>query len=302
MAVNSQSQPVQEAGNFVGNMAPNLKANFLSWLGQSICLYADDDPYWNELTTATNADQFMEKSIGRLPFGLYLEVKYSLGAAVFLTRLHAFADQSAPQMMVWQNLEYHGRPYVKVAPSQASSESDPSANWVVYYAITPDSLTVTLSEDLLKHALDRQQARAATKAPTVANPKPWLGDSLGLQMQQKFVDVLLKALRDDYQQHMQQLAWDNLPILNEWKRLYPDQDPVKLHEQLFGVKLLCPGGGTYVWNETWHTMESTVFGHPGQPKTGTASLFPGLTSFNLGLSFENQGLSAKGIMERSPAQ
>ena len=104
MAVNNRSQPIQEAGNLVGNLAPGLKANFLSWLGQSITLYADDDPFWNELTAATNTDVFMEKSLSRLPVGLYCEVKNSLGAAAFLTAVHAFADQSAPQMTVWENL------------------------------------------------------------------------------------------------------------------------------------------------------------------------------------------------------
>ena len=301
-AVNNQSQPVQEAGNFVGNMAPGLKASFLSWLGQSVTLYADDDPYWNELAAATNVDVFMEHSLGRLPVGLYCEVKNSLGVAAFLTAVHAYADQSAPQMTVWQNLEYAGRPYVKIAPSKTSLQSEPSDNWVVYYAVTPDSLTVTLSEDLLKRALDRQIARSSTNAPAVSGVKSWLGLSLGLQVNRKFIDVLIKAMQDDYQAHLQMLAWNNLPILNEWKRLYPDKDPVKLHEQLWGVKLLCPGGGTYVWNDQWHTMESTVFGHPGEPKSGTASLFPGMTDANLGITFENQGLSAKGIMNRKTAQ
>ena len=301
-AVNSQSQPVQEAGNLVGNMAPGLKANFLSWLGQSVTLYADDDPFWSELTAATNVDVFIEHSLARLPVGLYCEVKNSLGVAAFLTAVHAYADQSAPQMTVWQNLEYAGRPYVKIAPSKTSLQSEPSENWVIYYAVTPDSLTVTLSEDLLKRALDRQIARSSTNAPAVSDVKSWLGRSLGLQVDRKFIDVLIKAMQDDYQAHLQMLAWNNLPILNEWKRLYPDKDPVKLHEQLWGVKLLCPGGGTYVWNNQWHTMESTVFGHPGEPKSGTASLFPGMTDANLGITFENQGLSAKGILNRNAAQ
>ena len=67
---------------------------------------------------------------------------------------------------------------------------------------------------------------------------------------------------------MQLRSWSNLPILNEWKRLFPNEDPVKVHERLWHVTLICPGGGKYVWNDQWHTMESTVYGHPGQPKTG----------------------------------
>jgi hypothetical protein len=49
-------------------------------------------------------------------------------------------------------------------------------------------------------------------------------------------------------------------------------------------------------------MESTVFGHPGEPKSGMASLFPGMTDANLGITFEDQGLSAKGIMNRNATQ
>lgn len=297
-AVNTQSKPVQDAGNMVGNFAPGLKANFLGWLGQAVTLYADDDPFWNELGAATNVNVFMEHSYARLPLALHCEVKNSLGVVAFLTALHVFVDQSAPKMTVWQNLEYHGKPYVKVASAKASAQADPEDDWVVYYAVTPDSLMVTLSEPLLKRALDRQAARDSADKPALAGVKPWLGSNICFQAEQKFIDVLLKATHENYQTHQQLLAWNNLPVLNEWKRLYPDQDPVKLHEQLWGVKLICPGGGTYVWNEKWHTMESTVFGHPGEPKSGPASLFSKMTGGNLGVTFENQGLSAKAVIDR----
>jgi hypothetical protein len=300
LAVNTQSKTVQEAGNFVGNMAPGLKANFLAWLGQSITLYADDDPFWSELNAATNANEFMDRSYARLPVALHCEVKSPLGVAGFLMSLHAFADQSAPQMAVWQNLEYNGKPYVKIAPSKLSRESGPGDDWSVYYAVTPDSLTVTLSEALLKRALDRQGVRVSTNTVAIPGAMPWLGSNICLQVERKLIDVLLKATHDDYQTHLQTLAWNNLPILNEWKRLYPDKDPVKLHEELWGAKLICPGGGTFVWNEKWHTMESTALGHPGDPKTGSfASPLAELIDANLGVTFENQGLSAKAIVDRT---
>jgi len=302
VAINTQSKPVQDAGNFVGNLAPGLKANFLAWLGQSITLYADDDVFWSDLLAATNTDQFMEHSYSRLPVALHCEVKNSLGVVAFLASLHAFVDQSAPQMTTWQNLEYNGRAYVKVAANKLSAEAEPGADWSVYYAVTPDSLTVTLNEALLKRALDRQSARAGAKA-VVPVGQPWLGSNLCFQVEQKLLGVLLKASHDDYQTHLQTLAWNNLPILNEWKRLYPDKDPVKWHEELWGVKMLCPGGGSYVWNEKWQTMESTVFGHPGEPKAGGfTSPLAALLDANLGVTFENQGLSARGVVDRNPGK
>ncbi len=301
-AINTKSKTIQDAGNMVGNLAPGLKANFLSWLGQAVTLYADDDPFWDELASTTDTSEFMQHSYARLPVALHCEVKSSLGVVAFLTALHAFIDQSAPKMTIWENLEYNGKPYVKIAPSRISAASDSEDNWKVYYAVTPDSLTVTLSEPLLKRALDRQVSHDSTNPPAITGVKPWLGSNVCFQAEQKFIDVLFKATQDDYQTRMQLLAWNNLPILNEWKRLYPDQDPVKLHEKLWGIKLVCPGGGTYVWNEKWHTMESTVFGHPGEPKSGAASLFSKVTGGNFGLTFENQGLSAKAVIDRSPAK
>jgi len=88
-AINTQSKTIQDAGNFVGNMAPGLKANFLAWLGQSITLYADDDDFWNDLNAATNADLFLEHSYSCLPVALHCEVKSSLGVVAFLASLHA---------------------------------------------------------------------------------------------------------------------------------------------------------------------------------------------------------------------
>jgi hypothetical protein len=93
---------------------------------------------------------------------------------------------------------------------------------------------------------------------------------------------------------MQVLAWSNLPILNEWKRLFPDRDPVKLHEEFWGTKLVCPGGGTYRWNEKWQTMESTVFGHPGDPKTAATKALADIFSVELGVSFDQERLSQEG--------
>jgi hypothetical protein len=75
---------------------------------------------------------------------------------------------------------------------------------------------------------------------------------------------------------------------------------VALHERLWGVRLVCPSGGKYVWNEKWHTFESTVWGHPGEPKSG-AALPPQLRDFSrarFGLTFEEQGLRARAELQR----
>ena len=64
--------------------------------------------------------------------------------------------------------------------------------------------------------------------------------------------------------------------------------------------MVCPGGGQYVWNKEWQTMESTVFGHPGEPKLpdlAAAPLFP-FKHCRFGITFEHNGLRSRLELER----
>jgi hypothetical protein len=297
-ALNAQSEPIKESGNFLVNFSPTLRANPLGWLGQCLALYADQDPFWNDLEKASNSSEFMKTNYWRLPLALYCEVKSPLGVTAFLTSARAFIEQTAPHMTVWENLDYKDQAYVKIKPTEQVQGEEGLTNLCVYYAVTPHSLLLTLSEPVLKRALDRQRAQLADKQPPKSN---WLGSNVCFQVDQSFVPILESLFRDQFRPAQQRLAWNNLPILNEWRRRYPQQDPVKLHEQFWNTTLLCPGGGHYVWNDQWQTMESTVYGHPAQPKSGPEKMLPvaNVKSANLGLTFENQGLSAKAILERS---
>ena len=146
---------------------------------------------------------------------------------------------------------------------------------------------------------------ASSGANSVTAPaSPWLGSNLCLRVDQNFVPALEALFRDEFRPAQQRLAWSNLPTLNEWKRLYRGQDPVKLHEQIWHTTLVCPGGGRYGWNDQWQTLESTVYGHPAQPKSDPDKLLPvaNVTNANLGVTFENQGLSGKVILERSAGE
>ena len=299
LALNPKSERVQDASNFLVNLAPGLKANPLGWLGSAVTLYADDDPLWNGLLASADAEDFLEENYAQLSVALHFEVKNSLGVVAFLAAVRAYIEQTAPQMTAWANREHHGRPYVKVSASDQAN--DPENPWAVYYAVTPGALTVTLSEPLLQRALARQSTNAAPTPPALPSDRLWLGGNLGLTAERRFLEVLETLSRRELQASRQLLAWGNLPILNEWKRRFPDQDPVRLHETWWGTKLLCPGGGAYVWNPEWQTFESTVFGHPGAPKSAPSNPFSDVTFVNLGVTFEHQGLSARAVLERGGA-
>ena len=177
----------------------------------------------------------------------------------------------------------------------------------LFYAITPEGLLITPSQRILEETIDRQAAQEKAKAagkPLPGPQHPWIGNSDALQINQRATAVLSELLDNHYRTQMQILAWNNLPILNEWKRRWPDRDPVELNQQYWQTKLVCPGGGKYVWNEKWQTMESTVYGHPGEPKPGPAMppVLAGLVHANFGLTFENDGLRARVELERAGAK
>jgi hypothetical protein len=301
MSINTQSSMFKDAGKFLGGINPAFRVNPLAWMGGSLSIYADEDPFWAklQLQKEDDNDDFLTRNLQQLPVALHCEVQSPLGVAAFLSSLRGYVEQSAPQMTRWHNAEHRGQAYVKVAGPDTPNRGD-LANLAIYYAVTPKSLVVTLNEGLLKRALDRHIDRTNRQAIASA-VQPWLGTNLCLQVNQKFFGALEAIFGENYQQSQQLLSWNNLAILNEWKRLYPKEDPVKLHEKFWQARLVCPGGGSYVWNPKWHTMESTVYGHPGEPKLpGNKSLpLDAFNAVNFGVTFEHQGLSAKVQLQRS---
>jgi hypothetical protein len=328
VAVNTKSPMFQRTENFLSSMSHGVT---LGWLGPSVAIYADDDPVWREIAQLkTHNMQFLEDNLHRLPIAVRAEVSNGFRLAAFLAAARAYIEQTAPGMVAWESLTYKDQPYVKVtATDRAKGQMRETAKMAIYYAASGDALVVTLREDVLKRSIDRQLARAENVAATLRVPSagsedigkssptgtrsvpstsPWLGENVALRVDRKAFDALGVIERlvssEDRQVAVQKLAWANLPILNEWKRLYPDCDPVELHQRVWKIRLVCPGGGKYVWNEKYQTMESTVYGHPGEPKTGpdvTAALRQ-FSSGDFGLTFEHQGLRARASLQRDTAK
>lgn len=311
LAINPKAPLLQQGANFAQNFAPGVNVDPLGWLGHSVALYADDDPFWAELANAKDPGNFTEANVSRIPIGLRIEVGNGLKLAAFLAAVHGYIDQSAPQMTVWQNLTYRNRTYVKVSPSeQAKGQNQDIGNVAIFYVADGDALLITPNEPLLERAIDRKLDGAPTTSPTAAatqpsfTPPPWLGGSLCLRAKAASLELIFRENQAEYQTAMQRLAWSNLPILNEWKRLFPSEEPLSVQERLFKVTLRDPSGGGYVWNEKWQTMESTVYGHPGEPKDGPnpPPTLAALKAVDFGLTFEDQGLRARAIVNRADAK
>jgi hypothetical protein len=315
MALNKQSRLFRQGEGFAlmaVSGQPGSKIS-LGWVGPSITSYADDDPFWDELAKVEQEklNDFIIKNIGRLPVGLRIDSSNPLGLAAFLAAARTYIEQTAPGLTNWEMLKYNDKGYVRISPVKGSGVPSEVDNVAIYYTTVGGALTVTLNEKMLKRAMDRAAAGIAVadstaqakEQPAAKAPKPreWLGSNVGLHVDARLLEVANALGREQYEDRMQVLSWSNLPILNEWKRLFPDRDPVVVHREVWGVMLQCPGGGKYVWNEKYATMESTVYGHPGEPKAGPPAppVLSSFTSGDFGLTFENDGLRARAELHRT---
>jgi len=298
LALNTESELVRQRSSIATSIA---NINPLSWIGQSIALYVDADPLWAEsaaIEDEKELEDFFEANGYRLPIAANFEVKNGLKLITFLAGMRTFIEQSAPGMTVWEKREYQEQAYVKVSPSAQAKSDNAWDNFCLYYAASGKSLILLINEDVLKRAIDRQMDRLEKKTagePVVRTGLPWLGENLCVTVDGKFLKLLLHGFSSAYHRRMQILSWGNLAVLNEWHARHSDQDPAEIHRQYWQRKLVCPGGGEYRWNETWQTMESTAYGHPGEPRRGASIplALQSITSANFGQTFEENGLRAR---------
>lgn len=306
LAINHDSEMLKRQSNMARMLAGGFEFDPLGWLGDSVGLYVDDDPFWAELgrVEPEARTKFMTQHGWRIPLALRANVSSGLKLTAFLAAVRGFIEQASPGMLNWESLTYHDQPYVKITPTErAIGQAEVMQNMAVYYSASGTAFVVMLNERVLKAAIDREIARARAKEDD-ARPAPpareWIGSNLGLQVDQKLLRVLAAVGHSEYETAMQLRAWNNLFILNKWKNRYPDMDPVALHERFWHEKIICPGGGEYRWNAKWQTMESTVYGCPAAPQHGPAAppVLATIKNGNFGVTFENQGLRARVSLER----
>lgn len=316
-AINKESERVKQLFNFGAQFAPQLKLDPLSWLGESVSLYVDDSPFWGELQKIIEEnggklsqrqmnEEILKRTGLQIPVAVRFEVASPLKATAFVAAVRAFIEQTAPGMTLWETKQHGDLAYVKIAPAQQAVAGSGFERAALYYALTPDAWVLSLSEEVIKNSLDRRAqatAAAADGAKPAAASDGWLGENLGVNLKLRDGKILGAVMRDEYENQLRRLAWGNLAVLNEWHRRFPNVDPVELHEKWWGVKLVCPGGGKYVWNDKWQTMESTAFGNPAEPKTGPAlpQQLRDHSGARFGLTFEPQGLRARAELQRRKA-
>ncbi len=300
MAMNPDSETFRMINGFAVSMAPGIGMDPLAWLGTSLSLYAEEDLFWEELAAAKDSEAYLQDHYMNLPVALRLDVKNPLGLAAFLAGLKTMLEQVAPQMLMWETKTAGENSYVRIAPTESYLASEGADSFLedfsIYYAALPGNLVFSLNENTILSAVERHRKQSAQE-PIAGADQAWLGQSVALRLEAPLFQnpVVWQANGLDVS------SWNNLPILNVWKSRYPDRDPVQVHENMWGVRLRCPGGGQYRWNEEWQTMESDVYGHPGQPLPGS-TVPPALRTIErvaMGLTFEENGLRAQAQFEKA---
>ena len=295
IALDMQGEEMRRMGTFASRTSPALGANALGWLGKHASVQLLDAPFWKELAQHASQGQdpedFLENNIHRLPVLAKLDVKNPFVMTAFLGTFRAFLDQTSPGMLAWENHEYEGQTYVRVGLTDTTKKKmKGDSAWreiALYYRVEPTLLTLSLRDDLI-----RQSIKPSGDTPETHH---WVGASTGIQVSGKALPHLQDLTGEHLLRAMQTRSWNNLHILNEWRRSQGVEDAPEYHHTYWHTRLDCPGGGEYVWNEGEGTYTSTVFGHPAKPKVPCElpTFFNQIQHLSFGLTFEQDGLRAR---------
>lgn len=293
LAIDPTSPTVLEFQELLAGFAPGEVSNVLGWMSGAISIFADEDEVWENLFGAQDFEEALEDLLvefNELPIGITIGSNSPLKLAGWMTALRGFAEGSAPGLVSWVPKEDEaGNRWVRVG-GENLLENDEH----LLYATLRDALVFSINEACLLRTLERFRARREAESATPSDPG-WLGESAALRISSSGVALLATLFGDDLGREAQQRTYENLPILNEWRRLFPDEDPVEVHRRILGQELRCAAGGTFVWDEEWRTMSSTALGHPAARKPAP-NLPPELLEFDridAGLTFELDGLRAR---------
>lgn len=275
MAMDLKSNLFKQADVSLVEILPSLKVNPLGWMGNSVSVTLGHSLAWR---SDFGIETFIE-----LPILLRVEVESRLKLALFLTAMKGAIESSSPNLVRWKTREHHGRKYVAII----GNEQEVGAELSIYYAALPTALLVSLSEDMLKRALDREKGfekGELSETQVFARTSPEFLIGMGEMGSNQSLD-----------ERRQLLSWAALPVLNEWRKSQAAEDPVGFHRARFANYISCPGGRGYQWSEEDLTMESVAYGHPAKPREGAVPLdiLSRFKTLEMDSSFEDGGMNLR---------
>lgn len=290
IAIDPENGTLRSFGDMVGARGSRGErlADPLSWLGGWFTAYIDDDPFLTEALGADDPDQFIDREIHRLPVAVEIGVKDVVRAGLFITSLRALADESVPGLLHFETKKHGEKSYVKI---RGAEELTGEANLNLYYAIDSKRLIISLNEDVVKRSLDDSVATTQQKAGNE------LGDGVTAHFDRRAFEFMARGMNSD---ETQRRLLRVLPILEEWKRLFPNEDPVAFHERVFHERICGPMGEKLVVDPASGEIHSEKFGSPYHPTSNGFELeaLKSLRSADFGLSFEHGGVRGRIAIQR----
>lgn len=285
MAVDRDSAMFRHLDQRAISMLPEFKINPLSWMGDSISLWLED-----------GVDLEMLKNAGvelftMLPVVLRVESSSSLKLAIFLTAIKSAMNSSAPGLVTWESRKHGEQSYVRIQGDEKQS----ARGITMCYAAMKDALLLALDEEVLKRAINRENAVIpAAMAEKMSPARHLFAEATPGAMQAILGLMDVQSLL----RKMQEESWKAIPVLNEWHRRQPAADPAKLEWNRFASDVYCPGGKGYRWNARAMTMESVAYGFPAAPREDgeLPALLTKFQTLGAGLDFEDGGLRARAFM------
>ncbi len=288
LALDTDSRLFHQFDPQMSEFLPELKVNPLGWMTGRISLDLDDGLFWQ----ADPRTMMESEAISKAPLALRIGSNSRLKLALFMTGVKAAAASAAPDAVRWETRKRGDRSYVVVS----ANEGGIPAGFQICYATLPNALLVSLTEESLLRAMDRE-ALKPTDGKSEGLPE---GVQLMLDTSPSFLQRVGAAMRSAGAGNVRQNeSWKALPILNEWHRMSPDQDPVALQWTRYGSDIFCPGGKGYRWNAAELTMESVAYGFPAGPRDEPAKIHE-IENVRTGLVFQDGGLRATARLGPTP--
>ena len=264
---------------------------------KTVELFIDDHPsFWKDFDEDQDAEQYFINHFSELPFAIEVDFDKPKQMKTFLELIRSFT-----QHMLIDEAEqtYKGKDYERRRYESGFLFSGDIEELDLYVCEHKSKLMVSLSERTMKNIISRIKAREDGTFKK-DEPRKWLGQNLAVQTNSKFYKAIEVLWRQYYQTELRKQTWRNFPILQEWKREFPDQDPIEFHQQYWHQKMLCAGGGKLIWDNKTDAPMSTIFGNPSKPRIPmrTPTPWQDFKSFDAGVTFDTGGIRGKMMLER----
>ena len=238
--------------------------NVNDWFNGQVGLYIDDGAYWDEHPDFFNTVSWPKKDMPiALRIGLSRTSEPNQVLAVFAKLLNWNGNTKQTKH------EFMGVPYVELSTGFAE---------MLYVTATPKQFLMTPSKTLLERSLSRELDHEGP-AEELLDIDQWPGRSMNLQIKGRFKEILMSQFSNRSDPKLR-----HIPILNEWKRMFPDRKPTEVHHEFYGGKL----SDMYKWIEEYGTMTPDT-----QNERSSKIPFADLKSIAIGMDVESNAIHVR---------